>query len=142
MGGGGTAHNPGQLVFYPILSLKERNWGISDYIGVLEDIGIELLAEFGVAAGQVHGERGLWVEQRKIASIGVRISRSVTHHGMAINIQNDLQIFDHLVPCGLDGVEITSVYKETGRRVPMSDAKERLIRILEHRLANHSEAPS
>lgn len=133
-GGGGTAHNPGQLVFYPIINLKLRNWGIGEYIAALETIGITFLAALGITATQVQGKRGLWVGPRKIASIGVRISRSVTHHGMAINIQNDLQIFKHLIPCGLDGVEITSAHKETGRQFDMDELKRTLATILYEQL--------
>ncbi len=141
-GGGGTAHNPGQLVFYPILNLHDRHWGISDYISVLEAIGIELLAELGVRAGRIVGERGLWVGARKIASIGVRISRSVTHHGMAINIKNDLHIFDHLIPCGLDGVVITSVQKETGKQYTMHGVKQRLAELLHKHMAKKPKRAS
>ncbi len=112
-GGGATAHNPGQLVFYPILNLQELGIGITEYIRKLEDIGIELLEQLGIKAERRKGFPGLWVKNRKIASIGVRVSKFATYHGMAINIQNDLSIFDLFIPCGLDGVEMTSVLKET-----------------------------
>jgi lipoic acid synthetase len=150
-GGGGTAHNPGQLVFYPILHLQELDLGISDYIRGLEAIGIELLRELGVRSQRRKGFPGLWVSQccsaetpegkqretrdgrratRKIASIGVRVSKGVTYHGMAINIQNDLGIFDFVIPCGLDGVEMTSVLRETGKCHSMSELKEKLSQLL------------
>jgi len=112
-GGGTTAHNPGQLVFYPILNLQELGLGISEYIRELETIGAELLEELGVKSQQRKDLRGLWIDNRKIASIGVRVSKFVTYHGMAINIQNDLSIFDYITPCGLEGVEMTSVLKDT-----------------------------
>ncbi len=112
-GGGATAHNPGQLVFYPILHLQELRLDINQYVRTLEAIGIELLAGLGVESGRRKGFPGLWVDERKIASIGVRVSRFVTCHGMAINVQNDLSIFQFMVPCGLDGVQMTSVQKET-----------------------------
>ena len=129
-GGGTTAHNPGQLVFYPILHLQELGLGISEYIRELEAIGIELLEQLGVESQRRKGLPGLWVNDRKIASIGVRISKFVTYHGMAINIQNDLSIFDFLVPCGLEGIEMTSVLKETGRRYSMPDVKQKLSQLL------------
>ena len=129
-GGGTTAHNPGQLVFYPILDLRDRNLGVGEYIRTLEDIGIELLSQLEVGAGRKEGFPGLWVGPKKIASIGVRVSRQVTYHGMAINISNDLQIFSHFVPCGIDGVEMTSVLKETGAQHPMSEVKQRLTGLL------------
>lgn len=141
-GGGGTAHNPGQLVLYPILNLQERHWGISEYISILEAIGIDLLADLGVQAGQITGERGLWVGSCKIASIGVRISRSVTHHGMAINIKNDLRIFEYLVPCGLDGVIITSAQRETGKQYAMHGVKQKLIKLLNNYVAAKPKRPS
>ncbi len=151
-GGGTTAHNPGQLVFYPILHLQQLGLGISEYIRELEAIGTELLEQLGVVAHRRRGFPGLWVTEaglasscvvrdascekemdsrlrgndktqyairstqyaiRKIASIGVRVSKFVTYHGMAINIQNDLSIFDFIAPCGLDDIEMTSVLKET-----------------------------
>ncbi len=129
-GGGTTAHNPGQIVFYPILHLQELGLGISEYIRELEAIGIELLEHLKVQAQRRKGFPGLWTDDKKIASIGVRVSKQITYHGMAINIQNDLNIFDLLVPCGLAGVEITSVLKETGRKHPMSKVKEKLSRLL------------
>ena len=129
-GGGTTAHNPGQLVFYPILHLQQLNLGISEYIRELESIGAELLEQLGVHAERQKGYPGLWVGAKKIASIGVRVSKFVTYHGMAINIQNDLSIFDFIAPCGLDDVEMTSVLKETGKRHSMSQIKERLSQLL------------
>jgi lipoic acid synthetase len=129
-GGGTTAHNPGQLVVYPILNLQELDLGISEYIRELETIGAELLEELGVRSQQRKGLRGLWIENRKIASIGVRVSKFVTYHGMAINIQNDLSIFDYITPCGLDGVEMTSVLKETGKHHSMTQVKKQLSQLL------------
>ena len=129
-GGGATAHNPGQLVFYPILNLQELGLDISEYIRKLEAIGIELLEQLGVRAERQKGFPGLWVNDRKIASVGVRVSKSVTYHGMAINIQNDLSIFDHIIPCGLDEVEMTSVLNETGKKHPMNEVKSCLSQLL------------
>ena len=129
-GGGATAHNPGQIVFYPILNLQQLRLGISEYIRALEQIGIELLKQFGVESERRKGFPGLWVDEKKIASIGVRVSRQVTYHGMAINIFNDLSIFDYVVPCGLEDVKMTSVLNETGRKSPMGDVKNHLSRLL------------
>jgi lipoyl(octanoyl) transferase len=125
-GGGTTAHNPGQLVFYPVLSLRQLNLGINEYIRLLEEIGIELLKQSGLTSTRIKGFPGLWVDERKIASIGVRVSRFITYHGMAININNDLGIFDYIVPCGLDNIEMTSVLKETGQVKSMDIEKKRL----------------
>jgi lipoate-protein ligase B len=129
-GGGATAHNPGQIVFYPILELTPLGLGVNEYVRRLEDIGIELLAELDITATRNKGFPGLWVLPRKIASIGVRVSKGVTYHGMAINIRNDLSIFESMVPCGLDGVTMTSVLEQTGKKYDMSDVKQKLITIL------------
>jgi lipoate-protein ligase B len=129
-GGGTTAHNPGQLVFYPILYLQQLNLGISEYIRELESIGVELLEQLGVHAERQKGYPGLWIGTKKIASIGVRVSKFITFHGMAINIQNDLNIFEFITPCGLDDVKMTSVLKETGKSHSMSQIKERLSQLL------------
>lgn len=129
-GGGTTAHNPGQFVFYPILHLQQLNLGISEYIRELESIGVELLEQLDVQAERQKCFPGLWVGAKKIASIGVRVSKFVTCHGMAINVQNDLSIFDFITPCGLDGVEMTSVLKETGKRHSMSQIRKNLSDLL------------
>jgi lipoate-protein ligase B len=129
-GGGTTAHNPGQLVFYPILNLHKTGLGINKYIRELEAIGAELLKQLNVSSTMRKGAPGLWIGERKIASIGVRVSKFITYHGMAINIQNDLSIFDYIVPCGLDNVEMTSVLKETGQEHPMNRIKQKLSEIL------------
>jgi lipoic acid synthetase len=141
-GGGTTAHNPGQLVFYPILYLPDLGLGISEYIRKLEAIGIELLEQLDVKTQRRKGFPGLWVNDRKIASIGVRVSKFVTYHGMAININNDLSIFDYLIPCGLDNVEMTSVLKETGKRHSMTNVKEKLSQLLIKHFSIPNESPA
>jgi lipoate-protein ligase B len=117
-GGGTTAHNPGQLVVYPIINLKKHSLGVSDFVHLLEKIGIELLAELGLNCGTKKGFPGLWINERKIASIGVQIKKWITCHGMAVNINNDLSIFDLIVPCGLENVKMTSAEKELRLRQP------------------------
>jgi lipoate-protein ligase B len=133
-GGGTTAHNPGQLVFYPILHLQQRHLGVSEYVRTLEAIGIDLLEVLGLVGQQRKAYPGLWVNGRKIASIGVRVSRSVTRHGMALNVTNDLSLFDLMIPCGLDGVEMTSVAQELGRTPEMDAVKAQLIGLLQRHL--------
>jgi len=129
-GGGATAHNPGQLVIYPIVNLQFLGLDVNQYIRTLETVGSQLLEPLGVRCTGRRSAPGLWVDNKKIASIGVRVSSSVTYHGMAINIQNDLSIFDSLVPCGLEGVEITSVLKETGNNCSMTRLRENLTDLL------------
>jgi lipoic acid synthetase len=129
-GGGATAHNPGQIVFYPILNLQELRLDINEYIRTLEQIGIELLDQLGARSDRRKGFPGLWVGDKKIASIGVRVSRQITHHGMAINIQNDLSIFEAIVPCGLENVKMTSVLNETSQKHLMQEVKNNLSQLL------------
>jgi lipoate-protein ligase B len=137
-GGGATAHNPGQLVFYPILHLQELKLGVNEYVRTLEALGIELLDRLGVRSDRRKGFPGLWAGARKIASIGVRVSRFVTCHGMAINIQNDLDIFSYIVPCGLDGVTMTSAQKETGKSWHLADVKEQLAALIRQHLGRQA----
>jgi len=138
-GGGTTAHNPGQLVFYPILNLQKTGLGINEYIRKLETIGAELLKQLDVHSTRRKGAPGLWVGERKIASIGVRVSRFITYHGMAINIQNDLHIFDFIVPCGLDNVEMTSVLKETSKHHSMNQIKQKLAELLTEHFSSNQQ---
>jgi len=137
-GGGATAHNPGQIVFYPIIELASRGMAVNEYIRTLEEIGIELLSHFALAATRNKGFPGLWILPRKIASIGVRVSKGVTYHGMAINIRNDLSIFQAMVPCGLDGVTMTSLLNETGSAPDMAAVKSHLASILRSRLCGRA----
>ena len=141
-GGGATAHNVGQLVFYPIVNLKSIGMDITSYIRCLEEIGIELFESFGIDVGRNKGFPGLWVMPKKIASIGVKVKRWVTFHGMAINVNNDLEIFKKIVPCGLDGVSMTSLaneYKKAGKQVSadiMKQARIKLAGIIKSKLFN------
>jgi lipoyl(octanoyl) transferase len=100
-GGDVTYHGPGQIVGYPIFDLREWNRDVVAYLRALEQVLIEALSEFGVAAGRMRGATGVWVEGAKIAAIGVHISRWVTSHGFALNLDTDLDYFKYIVPCGL-----------------------------------------
>jgi lipoyl(octanoyl) transferase len=114
-GGKVTYHGPGQLVGYPILQVDD----VVAYVRTLERALVAALAEEGIEARARPGDgpdyTGVWVGERKIASIGVHVARGVTTHGFAVNVENDLQPFSWVVPCGLDGVSMTSVIKETSR---------------------------
>lgn len=123
-GGGSTAHNPGQLIVYPIVNLVSRGLRVVPYVRFLEALCIELLHQYSIDAGRRNRYPGVWIGSKKIASIGVQITRDVTMHGIAMNLDNDLSIFQTIVPCGIDGVEMTSVYRECGIKVDMPDAKE------------------
>ena len=125
-GGGTTAHNPGQLVMYPIIKLKSLKLDVNGYVRSLEQIGIDLLNVLGVESGRRKGFPGLWIGEKKIASVGVQLKKWVSFHGMAVNVNNDLSIFEHIVPCGLKDVVITSVEKETGKQADMDAVKAKL----------------
>ncbi len=128
-GGGATAHNPGQLVIYPILHLPTYRFRVAPFVHYLEQIGIDLLAQCSLKSERIARYPGLWVEGRKIASVGVQLSHSVSMHGIAINIANDLTLFDAMVPCGIDGVEMTSVKKEKGNVLSMDILKKHAERL-------------
>ncbi len=108
-GGDVTFHGPGQLVGYPIIDLKQWGQGPRWYVRSLEQTLIEALASFGVVAGRVSGRPGVWAGESKIAAIGVRVSRGVTSHGFALNVDPDLSYFSHIVPCGLPDITVTSM---------------------------------
>jgi len=113
-GGRVTYHGPGQLVAYPIVSLRPFDEDVHEYVRRLERVAIETLAEHGVSATTVEGLTGVWTSDRKIGSIGVHVSRGVTTHGLAVNVNNDLQPFEWIVPCGIEGCRVTSLSRELG----------------------------
>jgi lipoyl(octanoyl) transferase len=100
-GGDVTYHGPGQLVGYPILDLRDWRRDVGAFVRALEQCIIDALADFGITAGRIAGLTGVWVGERKIAAIGVHISRWVTSHGFALNVSTDLSYFQYIVPCGL-----------------------------------------
>lgn len=116
-GGDVTFHGPGQLVGYPIIDLKRHKQDLHWYLRQLEQAIISTLGEFGVNAERSNGFTGVWTAGRKIASIGVHARDWVTWHGIALNASTDLSYFDFIVPCGIDGVVMTSIEKETGKPV-------------------------
>jgi lipoyl(octanoyl) transferase len=114
-GGRVTYHGPGQLVGYPIVSLKPYRDDVHDYIRRMEGVIIGALGDRGVEAEVVEGLTGVWTpDRRKIGSIGVHVSRGVTTHGFAINVNNDLQPFEWVVPCGIESCRMTSLTRELG----------------------------
>lgn len=130
-GGDITFHGPGQLVGYPILDLERFYTDIGRYLRNLEEVGIRVLADYGIIGGRSSGETGVWIgpdekgEARKICAIGVRCSRWVTMHGFAFNVSTDLSYFGDIIPCGIADKEATSLEKELGRTVPLEEVKGR-----------------
>jgi lipoyl(octanoyl) transferase len=110
-GGRVTYHGPGQLVGYPIMRISD----VPEFVRTMERALVSALLDEGVSAEVREGLTGIWANGAKIGSIGVHVSRGVTTHGFAVNVQNDLQPFEWVVPCGLDGVRMTSVLRESGR---------------------------
>jgi len=124
-GGRVTYHGPGQLVGYPIVSLKPYGDNVHEYVRGLERLMIDSLASYGIEAEVIDGLTGVWVgggppEGRKIGSIGVHVNRGVTTHGFAVNVNNDLQPFEWIVPCGIDDCRMTSVCRELGSEQDMA----------------------
>ena len=113
-GGEVTYHGPGQLVGYPILDLRGHRLDVRWYVGMLEAVLVRVLEDLGVQAGTRPGLRGVWVGERKIASIGVALRRWVTWHGFALNVGADLAGFASITPCGIADVRMTSVAREGG----------------------------
>ena len=113
-GGQATYHGPGQLIGYPIIDLRKYGQDLHRYLRWLEELLIETLAEAGIVATARPGLTGVWIEDRKIASIGVGVRHWITMHGFALNVCGDLTPFNHIVPCGIANVRMTSIEKETG----------------------------
>jgi lipoyl(octanoyl) transferase len=116
-GGQATYHGPGQLMCYPILDLHRCGQDLHRYLRWLEQTLIEFLATYKISATQRKGLTGVWVEQRKIASIGVGVRHWITMHGFALNVCGDLSSFAHIVPCGISNVTMTSMEKEMGKSI-------------------------
>jgi lipoyl(octanoyl) transferase len=112
-GGQATYHGPGQLMGYPIIDLRQCGQDLHKYLRWLEQLLIDLLVRYDIAAQRRELLTGVWVENRKIASIGVGVRHWITMHGFALNVCGDLSPFDHIVPCGINNVAITSMEKET-----------------------------
>ena len=122
-GGDITFHGPGQIVGYPIMDLHNYKMSISWYMRALEEVIIRSLDKFGISADRKDGLTGVWVEDEKIAALGVRISRWVTMHGFALNVNTDLTYYDSIIPCGIFDYSITSMEHIFGEKQNMSKIK-------------------
>ena len=131
-GGDITYHGPGQVVGYPILDLDKFGTDIGKYLRNLEEVILLTLAEYGIMGERSPGETGVWIDadlkgrERKICAIGVRCSRWITMHGFAFNVNTDLEYFDHIIPCGIENKQVTSLEKELGRRIEIDTVKEKI----------------
>ena len=128
-GGDITYHGPGQIVGYPIIDLENYKIGVREYISKMEDAIIATIAEYGLEGGRKEGATGVWLDAshpsraRKICAIGVRVSRFVTMHGFALNVNTDMRYFTYINPCGLS-FGVTSINQELGKEVSMKEVKE------------------
>ena len=113
-GGDVTFHGPGQLVCYPILSLRRRQFGTVDYVRALEDVMLQALRRFGLRGQRIAGRPGVWLDGAKAGAVGVRVQGGVTTHGLALNVDCDLAWFDAIVPCGLRDARVTSMAEALG----------------------------
>lgn len=132
-GGDITYHGPGQIVAYPILDLDNFFTDIHKYLRFLEEAVILTLADYGLKAGRIPGLTGVWLDfeegaedPRKICAMGVKSSRWVTMHGLALNVNTDLSYFEYIVPCGIDDKAVTSMQKELGKELDMAEVRDRL----------------
>ena len=128
-GGDITYHGPGQLVGYPIIDLENYKIGVREYIEKMEDAIIATIANYGLTGARKEGATGVWldathkVRARKICAIGVRVSRYVTMHGFALNVNTDMRYFNYINPCGFSSFGVTSIQQELGREIPMDELK-------------------
>ncbi len=126
-GGLVTVHAPGQLVGYPILSLRSGRLKLGEYVHKLEEVLVRLLGRFGLEGRREEGQIGLWVGREKVAAIGVAVSRWVTYHGFALNVSTDLSHFERIVPCGTSEAGVTNLAKLTGGVIGVSQTKPSLV---------------
>jgi lipoate-protein ligase B len=117
-GGDVTYHGPGQVVLYPIVRLADRGIGIGSYMRLLEQVVIDAVAAYGVAAERDHCATGVWIGGAKLCAMGVRVRRGITMHGLAVNVATDMTHFDAIVPCGLAGRPVTSLAQLCGNNAP------------------------
>ena len=135
-GGQATYHGPGQLMGYPIIDLRRYGQDLHRYLRWLEALLIDLLAEHGIGASRRESLTGVWIGDRKIASIGVGVRYWITMHGFALNVCGDLSPFDHIVPCGINNVMMTSMEKETGRAFSLAGVAASLEKLALNRIGD------
>jgi len=140
-GGDVTYHGPGQLVSYPILDLGLAP-DVGAYLRGLEQCVIDVLAQFQIRAGRVERYTGVWIGDEKIAAIGVKLARGITTHGFALNVSTDLELFRHILPCGIPDKGVTSMARQLGRAPAMPDVEDAVIDKLTSQLAPAGRRPA
>jgi lipoyl(octanoyl) transferase len=140
-GGQVTYHGPGQLVVYLLLDLKRRRLGVKDLVWRTEQAAIDALAELGVATSRRQGAPGVYTREAKIAALGFRVRRGCCYHGLAVNVDMDLEPFTRINPCGYAGLRVSSL-REEGVRIGVPEFGERLLRAIDERLGLEEIAPA
>lgn len=126
-GGDITYHGPGQIVGYPIIDLKSWVKDTHKYLRALEEVLILTCNEYGIKAGRNPEHTGVWIDERKIAAIGVKISHWTTMHGFAFNVNTDLNLFNGIIPCGIVDKDVTSLQKELNKEIDIDEVKEKIV---------------
>lgn len=131
-GGDITYHGPGQLVVYPIFDLESLGIGIKKYVAKIEDAIIQVLKTYNIEAGTIKDRIGVWLDigtqnERKIAAIGIKSSRYITMHGLALNVNTDLTMFNHIVPCGIPNKDVCSIQSELNEKIDFFEVRERMV---------------
>jgi lipoyl(octanoyl) transferase len=126
-GGDVTYHGPGQIVGYPIISLTNWKQDTHKYLRAIEEVIIEVCSEYRLAGSRVDKYTGVWIEDRKICAIGIKVSRWITMHGFAFNVNTDLNLFNGIIPCGISDKDVTSLNRELKKEISLNDVKEKII---------------
>ena len=126
-GGDITYHGPGQIVGYPIINLTNWKQDTHKYLRALEEVIISTCADYGLSGSRVDKYTGVWLDSRKICAIGIKVSRWITMHGLAFNVNTDLNLFNGIIPCGISDREVTSLKKELKKEILLNEVKEKII---------------
>jgi len=126
-GGDITYHGPGQIVAYPIINLTNWQQDTHKYLRALEELIINVCSEYGLNSGRVEKYTGVWIDDRKICAIGIKVSRWITMHGFAFNVNTDLKLFNGIIPCGISDKDVTSLNRELKKELNVSEVKERIL---------------
>ncbi len=126
-GGDITYHGPGQIVGYPIISLTNWKQDTHKYLRAIEEVIIKVCAEYVIQGSRVDKYTGVWLDDRKICAIGIKVSRWITMHGFAFNVNTDLKLFGGIIPCGITNKDVTSLNRELKKEIPLSEVKEKII---------------